>query len=426
MKLGSVWAIADQSIASAGNFVTILFLARALPPKEFGTFALLNAACLILIGLHSALIVSPLVVLGASAEGEQSRTYSAAAAFFTVAFLPISFGVIFLPSVSLDEATTGLLAVVYMLAWQLQETARRSLIAALRYRAALLGDCVSYVGQAVLVGLWVGRGHGSLDGAYALMATTSVAAAALQFWQSGAKLPTRAEMRSIRRSFWSLGRWLFAGSIISSLAGPLIPWLLNWFHGREAAATFQSVFNVLSLSNPIINSIAAIVIPTAAKFVLRQGDPRGLRRFALHHTFKLELLLAPLFLALVIWPRFALALFYGESSPYCEQTLSLRIAVLAWMLLVPMTVCLAALTGAGKTKSNAIVLGVGTAAAIVCGPPLIIGAGVAGGMLAATVNRAASALMALRILAPAPEGHAEGAAMANDLSPDRARISGVP
>ena len=66
MTSNSFWAIADQGIASAGNFATTLLLARALAPAEFGTFVLLNSACLVVLGFQGNLVSTPLVVLGAS------------------------------------------------------------------------------------------------------------------------------------------------------------------------------------------------------------------------------------------------------------------------------------------------------------------------------------------------------------------------
>jgi len=397
---GSAWAIVDQAVTSGGNFATVLFLARGLPPAEFGTFALLNSILLVVLGFHANLIVSPLVVLAAPASAAKFRTYTTSALGLTVALLPLSALAIFLASASLHREVTGLLAILYIFAWQLQETTRRSLTSKLRYRDAVWGDAISYLGQALLVGLLFMHPRSTLNEAFAIMTATSLAAVALQCWQGRLVSVAWERLREAGVSFWHLGKWLAVSGVMGVALGPIYPWLMSWFHGRESAAAFQAVLNVLSLANPIILSIQAIVVPAAANFLLTQDRRTGksVLWMAMKYVVQLELIIAPLFLILAIWPHSALALFYGKSSIYCNQTTALRVAVVASLILIPQTVLLAALTGVGKTKRNTVVIGAGTAAALVSAPPLIYAGGVVGGMVAMAISRTACVLLAIRLL----------------------------
>jgi len=411
MKSGSVWAIADQMVASAGNFAITLLLARGLAPGEFGTFVLINSTCLIAFGFHANLIVSPLVVLGASASAAKSRTYPTVALMLTVALLPVSFLVVFSASMSLHREATGLLAVSYILAWQLQETTRRALISRLRYRDAIWGDAISYIGQALLVGLLFLQPRSTLNEAFAIMGATSLAAAALQCWQARPARATWTEFRTTGIAFWILGKWLIAAALIGMAAGPLFPWLLNWLHGREAVAAYQAVMNLLAVANPIILSIPAIVMPVAANFLLthREHGARSLLGLGIRYVWQIELILAPALLLLAMWPHAALALFYGKASPYCDETLALRVGVVGCLLYIPLNVFTAALTGSGRTKRNAIAHGAGAVASLVCAPPLIFSGGVVGAMLAVAASRGASLLMATHYLWPSsPAGGGGG------------------
>jgi O-antigen/teichoic acid export membrane protein len=187
---------------------------------------------------------------------------------------------------------------------------------------------------------------------------------------------------------------------------------LNWFHGTEAVAAFQAVLNVLGLANPIILSIPAILVPVTANFLLARNDhgSRSLFGLGMRYAVQIELILAPLFLVLAIWPRTALILFYGKASAYCNETSVLRIAVVACVLQIPLTVLLAVLTGAGKTKSSAVVLGAGTVASLACAPPLIYAGGVGGGMLSLIANRGTCVLLAINLLrSPSSAGGVDGA-----------------
>ncbi len=400
MKAGSVWAITDQAVASAGNFVTLLLLARGLAPTEFGTFALINSICVVVFGFHANLVVSPLVVLAAPASGAKSRTYTTAALLVTFALLPASVLAVFLSSVPLHREETGLLAAGYVLCWQLQETARRALTSKLRYRDAIWGDAISYLGQALLIFLLIMRSRLALNEAFALMAATSLAAAALQCCQAGLARASWDQLHPIGIAIWNLGRWLALGNLAGLAVIPLFLWLLNWFHGREAAASFQAVLNVLGFANPIILSVPAIVVPEVASFIFTRREQRSqsLEGLGMRYVVWIGLILAPFLLFLTIWPRLSLLLFYGKASPYLNQTTALRAAVFALILAIPLTVFLAVLAGAGKTKGNAIALGTGAAAALLFAPPLIFAAGSAGGMLSLIANRMACVLMTIRFL----------------------------
>jgi O-antigen/teichoic acid export membrane protein len=398
MKGGSVGAIADQVVVSAGNFATTLLLARALAPAEFGTFVLINSACQIMIGFHGNLVVSPLVVLGASASATKYRTYPTAALAFTLTLLPVSFLVVFLASASLHREVTGLLAVFYILAWQFQETTRRALTSKLRYGDAIWGDSISYLGQALLVGLMFRHPGSTLNEAFTIMAAATLGAAVLQCWQAKAALMTWTELCHCGVEFWALGKWMIVVSLTSVAAGPLFPWFLNWFHGKEAVASYQAAMNVLGLANPLVISISAIVMPTAANWLNENSlqRSRSLYRLAMRYVLQFELLLAPWLLVLLVWPHNALIAFYGKTTLYGGQTAALRVGILVYVLTVPMTVFGAVLTGTGKTKSNAAMQVVGAAASLVCAPPLILTGGVVGTMLAETVARGSRVWYAAR------------------------------
>lgn len=402
MTTNSFWAIADQGIASAGNFATTLLLARALAPAEFGTFVLLNSACLVVLGFQGNLVITPLVVLGASESPGRTRSLLPVALVFTLALLPVSALVVLPAAAALHRALTGIFALIYALSWQLQETPRRALLSSFRYKDALWGDAISFLGQSLLVGLLVSCKHVTLDAAFVLMAATSLIAAALQSWQVRLTRTTWADLRDCGIRFWALSKWLAVVSLMSAGQGPLFPWLLNWFQGREATARYQGVMNVWGLTNPVIYSIPAIVMPATAAFLVAKDNRTGktLLAFGMRYVVQLELILAPLFVVVALWPQQALTLFYGRSSVYVSQTLALRIGVIVFAITVPLTVFGAVLTGAGRTKGNLAMNSAGTLASLLSAPPLIFAGGVLGAMSAEIVTRGVRVLYAIRLLGP--------------------------
>ena len=400
MTTNSFWAIADQGIASAGNFATTLLLARALAPAEFGTFVLLNSACLVVLGFQGNLVSTPLVVLGASEPLSRTKSHFTVALILTALLAPISALVVLPAAASLHRVQTGMLALIFVLAWQLQDTSRRALVSGFRYRDAIWGDAVSYLGQALLVGFLYLNKQTSLDRAYTLMAVTSLVAVVLQSLQVGLARTTWSELRDSGIRFWGLGKWLAVVSLLSVAEGPISPWLLNWFHGRESAARFQAVINVWGLANPILNSIPAIVIPATAAFLLTREKRTGkaLIKLGVKYSLEFELILAPMFLIIALWPHVALTFFYGRTSIYATQTLALQIGVIMTIVYVPMVIFGAVLTGAGRTKTNATMHGAGAAASLVSSPPLIFAWGAVGAMLVEVVSRGVRLVWAIRSL----------------------------
>src|SRR4051812_38165484 len=78
------WPLVDQALVSAGNFFTLIVVARALPAKsEYGTFGLLLEAIFYFNTLQSALITYPLTIRGAVVGQRRLRRLATAALIMT-------------------------------------------------------------------------------------------------------------------------------------------------------------------------------------------------------------------------------------------------------------------------------------------------------------------------------------------------------
>jgi O-antigen/teichoic acid export membrane protein len=395
---GSGWAIADQIFVSGGNFATTLVLSRWLPPAEFGTFALINSVCLVANGFHSNLIICPLMVFGGSEAGKQRRGYPTAALVLSSLLFPFWLMAILVAAFYLHRGTVGLLAVLSVFAWQSQETTRRALFAVHRHRKAIWGDLISYPGQAALMLVLMVKMPPTLGGAFAVMAITSFGAAWLQSREVNAAAVRWQECVRVGAEFWQMGKWLLLSSAAGIAAAPLLPWLLNWAHGRTAAAEFQAVMSVLNLTNPLVLSITAIVIPAVAGTVPAGDSRRDAWSVALRYVAQFELILAPFILVMLVWPRWILTVFYGATSPYAGQMLTLRIGALACALSIPLSVLQSVFAGKGKARNNAILQTGGSLPGLFGAPLLVWVAGVPGAMAAETMNRGVKVTLAWQLL----------------------------
>jgi O-antigen/teichoic acid export membrane protein len=169
------WGLADQALSSLTNFALNLFAARSLPLAEFGAFALLFSAYLIVLGVSRALGSEVLVV---RFSGRQDGRHEAMRASLGVA-LSVGCAAGLLAVVAAAAMSGPLRAALLVLAVCLpalliQDAWRFLLFAEGRPAAAAFNDLVWAVVLAVTLPLAVRRGAD----AAALMGAWGMAAAA--------------------------------------------------------------------------------------------------------------------------------------------------------------------------------------------------------------------------------------------------------
>lgn len=327
----ATWVLVDQAVVSLGNFLTSNQIARHMPAKDYGVFSLLLETILYLNSLQAALIIYPMTVRGATDRNHLGRL-AMGSLWLTLCLLPI-LGIATAFSVHRVEGTMfmAISAVGALLLWQMQETTRRALISDLRFADAVWGDAVSYLGQAAFVFVAAQLGKLNLNLAFLGMGITSAAAMMLQAFQIGLKPISISQVKDVVRDFWVLGRWMLlsnAGAVVSSLG---YWYVLQASHGDEACAIFGAIVNMLKLANPIMSSMANLIVPAVARESATHGL-RAARRIALRYIGFGAALLAPYFALLLIFPHWMLQRFYGVNSPYADYSQWLRLFVLNYMV----------------------------------------------------------------------------------------------
>lgn len=393
----NVWAVADQSLLSIGNFVVTFVLARQLPAHEFGVFAVVLGVLILATTTHTSLIGIPLLVRGGG-EREDVREL-AVAGLFLAALVSTVFSVVLAATVLvLDRPSLFIPAVCALFAWQTQETLRRSLMAQRAFGRAAGGDALSYLGQATLiVGLTV-YGRPTVARAFMIIALTSLAASLLQFWQVRPRIRSAGPLRDAVIGLCRLGKWLVLTNFIGGAAELAPIWLLAAIHGAPRAGAFQALITVVGVANPVLLAMNSLVT-TGASWV-REGD---LERRSAHELEQGKrfgalgaILIMPYVLVVLAVPGFVLGLFFGRNSVYVDQAGPLRIFVLGYLLLYTWFV-LAGVLNARQDK-RAVLAAQGSAAGVIAliGAPLIAMFSVAGASVAASAASGARAGIALR------------------------------
>ncbi len=381
------WSIVDQGVVSAGNFLTTILLARCLLPSEYGVYALLLALMIFMIYLNSSVILYGLSLHGA--VGTNAELCSLAGGSLVLgAGLALFLGL----------ATAAVAAVLHraflapwilsaLLFWQLQETTRRALMSRLRFRDAVGGDALSYLGQTVCIAfLFVGH-RLTITSAFGAMAATSAAAALLQAFQLKLTPPDFRDAFRLLPRFWRTGRWALLVGVAQAFIGQALLWFLA-LRGTAEVASFQSLLNLVRGMNPVMFAIGSVLLPTVA--ILQSSSGAGLtvaRRFGLRGA----VLLLPYFAVIFVFPGMVLRLLYGAASPYVGLGTGLRVLLVGSALAYVVHVLTMYYFGLSRSDVVLRCELVAAATAAVGGLLLVTRAGVLGAAIAYDLMYAAEA-----------------------------------
>ena len=322
-------SLADQGVVSLGGFLTQVILARNLAPREYGIFALIFGTLILLNISHLGLVTYPLSIQGASANSESLSRLTSSSLVLTVLLAPPFLCVIAPVCWYLKQPTLIPWVALALLAWQLQETLRRSLMVHLQHHSAIGGDVISYLGQAAILWYLAARAHLTLPAVFATIAATSLLAAVIQAWQIGVTSPRFRGLWKTLSVHWQMGKWAICALVTDNGTILVVPWTLAVLHGPEQAASLQAAMNVIGITTPVNLGIYNLIVPACAR---SETTGTALARWKIAKGFaKWGLLaLAPCYAVLLLWPRSILLVFYGSSSPYLNLAVSCRILCLAY------------------------------------------------------------------------------------------------
>jgi O-antigen/teichoic acid export membrane protein len=202
-------------------------------------------------------------------------------------------------------------------------------MAELRFRDALWGDAISYLGQVLALIIVAREGALGISAAFAVMAATSLISAVLQVVQAGVLAPAWHDILPVAKRFCSLGIWPMLGSLASALTVQVFPWTLAVARGPAQTAMYQAVVNLVSVSHPLLFSVGSLIVPASARAMAKNGI-HAAKRIALRYGAQGALLAVPYYLVLFLFPKPALRLVYGASSPYVKLGQGVRMFVTAY------------------------------------------------------------------------------------------------
>ncbi len=378
------WTLVDQCVVSGGNFLLNVLLARKLSQDDYGEFALFLGAIFLLRAIDYSLISYPVAVrLHGTPEHERARLLG------NTSLLASALALVFVVVMALGSILAGdedivVPACLCFLCWQAQETSRRYLLADFRYRAAVTGDGIAYVGQALLIAFFGWVDTITLTAALYLMSVTFAFGALVHVSKLRFEWPDFTEAHRLAGEYFSIGKWSIVSYELVLIRVQLFPWILAATAGTAATASLQAGLNIANMMNPIIFGIGNAIPQVAAHAHRTEGVSGAWRAASGYVLFGLGPIVI-ICAAILLMPDLALHLAYGPTSPYLAGALSLQFLATAGLLDYIAEMISKTLLGveAGRAASTVNVLAVGVAAGLAF--VLIDPLGVAGACLALVI-----------------------------------------
>ncbi len=339
---GAGWALADQCVVSAANFITIYLFARYLDAPVFGAYMLAYTGLLLMTNLQGALVVQPHNVLAAGLPHTEYRRFTGALAvlqaLYCVAAATALGAVGWLLTGTVAPAAGGILLALAAAAvpWMGQEFVRRVLYTRGQARAAAVNDFITYglqlFGAVVLVQM---AGPRATPGsALSVLGLSSVAGVLVGLWQLREHVSFVQARASILRAWseaWEFGRWLTAQNGLAWFGAQGHSWVVALLLGAEQVGVYRAATHLVNVMNPVLQA-AFSYLPSRGSLAYHAGGATGLSRWVKTTSLVLLLALLPFSAVLVGFPDAVLRLAYGEKFAGTSLPLILALAALGQLV----------------------------------------------------------------------------------------------
>ncbi len=327
------FAFIDQVVASGGNFLGVILLARALGIYELGRFALAWMLVEFMATLQFAGIIQPMLNIGPKQpEADSPRYYHAVLAQQVAACILL--GLLAFAGVLLTAWLTPISRLTEMalplgvtiIAYQLYEFFRRYLFARGRPGAALGIDLLRFGCQlgAILALPYALPDATAEAGIWIIAAACSIA------MSQGARLFGRFEwnaaaFRSVLRRHWHFSKWMLPSGLMFWATTQAFMAVSGIMLGAAATGALKAATTITGVLNLLLLSLDNFA-PVQAARALHEGGPAELRRYIGRLAVLCATLIAAAIALLNAAPDYVVHLLYGEEYQGLGQLVRLLCA----------------------------------------------------------------------------------------------------
>ena len=311
------WALADQAMVSACNFLTMVLLARYLGVQEFGRFTLAWMVVLISINLHATLVISPMMSIGPKQRAGDRPGYFGALMLQQLVVVVIATVLILGGALASDSLFpswhAGQLALPLAcaaVAYNAQEFLRRYFFSIGSVVHAFTTDAIRYPGQIVA---FVALSQlTELDVNTALWIIFASAMLGLvPFIRHFERMRwDRKFFRAAIVRHWNFSKWLTVGSIMSMASANLLFIAAGAFLGASAVGALNAARTLLGVTNIVFFGLDNIV-PAQAARRFHEAGIGALNQYLGRLTILVGALTSSIVIVAAVMPEFWLRLAFG-------------------------------------------------------------------------------------------------------------------
>jgi len=312
------WALLDQAMISATNFLTGLMLARFLGIEDFGRFTLAWMVVLFVNSIHHALVISPMMSIGPQVSEGDKRSYYSACMLTQIGFSAVCFALVLLGTATASRIFPEWRIEGYALplacaglAFQLQDFLRRHFFTLGRPATAFANDAVRYLGQSAIL-LWL-LVYVEIDvvEVFLVIAGTSLLATLVGSRHLERPEWNQSSLRATIRRHWRFSKWLTWSAIVTWASGSLFGIAAAALLGPAAAGALRAAQNVMGLTNVLFLGLEN-VMPVHAARHFHDGGRQRLVPYLWRMGTMAGLATAAIGAVAAAAPGFWLALLFGE------------------------------------------------------------------------------------------------------------------
>ncbi len=272
------WALTDQAVVSATNFLTNVMLARFMGLREFGIFALAWMSVLFVNSLQYALVVAPMMSIGPKQSKQDRPTYFGAVLFQELVLVSLSFVLVY-TGLKIFGDNVRNIDVRYLafplacaaFAYQMQDFVRRYFFATARSRRAFIDDLVSYIPQLPIILVLHLTGHlNSVTALWAMSGTSIVGLAVGWLWVEPLRMQW-SRIKSVSLHHWKVSRWLGVAALLQWTSGNLFVLAAPLYYGAAAAGVLKASQNLMGVTHVWFQGLDNVVPVETARHLHENG-----------------------------------------------------------------------------------------------------------------------------------------------------------
>ncbi len=295
------WALLDQTVVSATNFVTNLLVANFCVPKEYFAIYFLGLSLAhFLRGTQEQLVSTPYTVYWHRRDSSQRAHYRGSSLahqlIWTVtATLGLAVVAICLQTADASNDLTGAIngLLIVLPFFLFREFIRKLLFAHFQFRQALALDIVVAVVQLTCMAIAIYLGKLSVTLTWACTAMACIAAG--HAWVRRFRGELQWNWEAIRKDWtqnWQFGRWALVTHVLGCSIPYFMPWLVEFLRGSSETALYAASMTIVGLANMLLTGVSNFLSPTSAH-AFTTGGTRQLLRSLLQAAAVIVAILGP-------------------------------------------------------------------------------------------------------------------------------------